>query len=395
MWPMIAEPGLRCAECKHVIQAGRLCLSELPEETPPGVSRADFANYCVGCPECWKRGRHACYVRHLESGGAVGRAPRSLPCARCGGRIAAGDRAGVQTRYDWRDPAEGAVYPARSSSSIIAATTAASASVLARGVPSGSFADLSDGLRNKFALAGLGGSRGVRTLAEAQAFYRDSVPYPIRNLGEDATRRFLDGKSASHIESVSNAPSRARESANILWEDRDLNRMRGAANMTAWEEFRTRGTNAFDAFAIVFRECLGTAATAAFFGALLESPIAAAENIIHYRKRRKSGEEAVKDAAAAIARRAGQSAVIGFGVTAAVSLAGAGPLIVTIAPVLMPVGFALYGYTAIARITRALDDGLPLNEVGVYFCSSRCNAAFAYDAGRSALMRWEASRRAA
>ena len=34
MWQMIAEPGLRCAECRHTIQPGRLCLSELPEETP-------------------------------------------------------------------------------------------------------------------------------------------------------------------------------------------------------------------------------------------------------------------------------------------------------------------------------------------------------------------------
>ena len=39
MWAMIAEPGLRCAECGHTIQPGRLCLSELPEEAPGGVSR--------------------------------------------------------------------------------------------------------------------------------------------------------------------------------------------------------------------------------------------------------------------------------------------------------------------------------------------------------------------
>ena len=38
MWPMIAESGLRCSECRHTIQLGRLCLSELPEELPTGVS---------------------------------------------------------------------------------------------------------------------------------------------------------------------------------------------------------------------------------------------------------------------------------------------------------------------------------------------------------------------
>ena len=57
MWPMIAEPDLRCAECRHTIQPGRLCLSELPEETPASVSRSDFNNYCIGCPECWAQGK--------------------------------------------------------------------------------------------------------------------------------------------------------------------------------------------------------------------------------------------------------------------------------------------------------------------------------------------------
>ena len=94
---MIAEPGLRCAECGHIIQPGRLCLSELPEETPASVSRSDFRNYCVGCPECWRQGRHACYARNLEAGGESGNAPRNLPCVRCGRRIRSGDRAGVRS----------------------------------------------------------------------------------------------------------------------------------------------------------------------------------------------------------------------------------------------------------------------------------------------------------
>ena len=75
MWQMIAEPGLRCSECRHTIQPGRLCLSELPEETPLGVSRSDFRNYCIGCPQCWAQGKHACYVRFLDSGKNVGKTP--------------------------------------------------------------------------------------------------------------------------------------------------------------------------------------------------------------------------------------------------------------------------------------------------------------------------------
>ena len=80
MWPMIADPGLRCGECRHTIQPGRLCLSDLPEETPVGVSRSDFRNYCIGCAQCWAQGKHACYVRHLDSSKNTGKTPRSLPC---------------------------------------------------------------------------------------------------------------------------------------------------------------------------------------------------------------------------------------------------------------------------------------------------------------------------
>ena len=88
MWAMIAEPGLRCAECRHTIQPGRLCLSELLEEMPPGVSRGDFRNYCIGCPQCWGLGKHACYVRHLDGRrGIIAAASdtRGLPCSQKAG----------------------------------------------------------------------------------------------------------------------------------------------------------------------------------------------------------------------------------------------------------------------------------------------------------------------
>ena len=101
MWPMIAGTDLRCRECGHSIHSGRLCLSELPEETPAGVNRGDFNNYCIGCPQCWSKGKHACYVRHLESDRRTAQAPRSLPCARCGRRIAGGEKAGVEIYYEW------------------------------------------------------------------------------------------------------------------------------------------------------------------------------------------------------------------------------------------------------------------------------------------------------
>ena len=394
MWPMIAEPGLRCAECRHNIQPGRLCLSELPEETPAGGSRRDFKNYCIGCPECWRQGKHACYVRYLEAGGSTGKTPRSLPCARCGRRIGAGEKAGVDRYYEWPEAVDETAGGQAAAAVIGAATAAAGVDTLIRGVPNGSFSNLSDGLQQKLVNAGLGGERGVRTLAEAQGFYRDSIPYPIRNLGEGATRQFLDGKDASHIQSAQNAPHLADHSGNLLWENSGINRARGAENMTGREQWQANASNAFDASTIVFRECLQTGAMAALYAALLESPVAAIENYYHYQRGRKTGEEAVKDAALSIAQRGATGFVAGFAVTAAVALIpGAAPLLVTIAPFLLPVGMGLYGYSALKRIERARVYDLPLHQVGTYFCSPRCHTRFAWETGYSALLRWEESRK--
>ena len=391
---MIAGPGLRCGECRHNILPGRLCLSELPEEMPSGVSRSDFRNYCIGCPECWRRGMHACYVRYLEEGNSQGRTHRSLPCSRCGRRIPSGDRVGIETHYDWpsaledRDGLTGRAT-ARTSTAGTAGMDA-SLEVLVRGMPSGAFADLSDSLQQKFATAGLGGDRGV--WAHPEAIYRDTIPFPIRNLGVDP-RRYTDGKDLSHRISVGNSPELARDPGNIAgWETSSLNRARGAETMTELQEFRLHATNAFHTSGIVLSECLEAAATTALFSTLLEAPISIAENAIHYSKGRKTGEEAIKEVATAIRDRAMAGAVVGFAVRAAIALAGAGPLVVTISPVLMAAGMTLYGHTALKRILSALEDGLPLSRVGTYFCSLRCHTTFAYETGRSALMRWEEGR---
>ena len=202
----------------------------------------------------------------------------------------------------------------------------------------------------------------------------------------------------------------AASNDNIIWENARDNLVRGAEDMKGWEQIsakthntydtvqivRQKGaTNAFDTSNIVFRDCLSSAATTALYAGLLEAPVSAIENYIHYQKGRKTGEEAIKDAAIAIAKRAATGAAVGFAVTGAVAFLGAGPLLITIAPILMPIGFGLYGYSFLKRIQNALADGLPLNQVGTYFCSPRCHTLFAYETGQSALMRWEANRVAA
>ena len=390
MWPMIAEPDLRCAECRHTIQPGRLCLSELPEETPASVSRSDFNNYCIGCPECWAQGKHACYLRHLDSNGKTANTPRSLPCARCGRRIGAGERAAVEIYYEWPEALKDSESPIGKWSAVGGVTAAAGLDIWARGVPDGTFDHLSQQLQRKFQDAG-----GMyRPLDMAGSFYNDSIPYPVRNLGENAVKSFVDGKEASHIIPKADAPHLAASNDNIIWENHEINHARGTENMTGPDQFRAHATNAFDASTIMFRECLTGAATTAFWAALLEAPVTVIENYFHYQRGRKTGEEAIKDAAVAVRNRAATGFVVGFTVTGAVSLLGAGPLLVTVAPILMPVGLVLYGLTVLKRITNARSYDLPpqLEQVGTYFCDPSCHAKFAYETGMSALIRWEADR---
>lgn len=376
MWPMIAEPGLRCSQCRHEIQPGRLCLSELPEEKPSGVNRSDFRNYCIGCPTCWEQGKSACYLRYLEdTRPKLRRVPHSLPCSRCRARIESGDLAIEEVHYDWQQ-------------SLSVSGAAVGTDLLIRGVPSGSFVDLSESLRSKLSAAG-----GVdRNLLNAESFFQDSIPFPVRNLGENAVNEFVHGKDASHILSQSNHPRLASRNDNIIWEDSYTNRARGAEDMGFSEQLMAQSTNAFDAVEIVFRECLQGAGMAAFYAMFMEAPITTIENYIYYRKGIKTGLQASSDAIESLLRTAVVGAAVGFAVTVAIA-AGAGPLIVTIAPVLSSVGFALYGVGALSRIQRAYRTGPLLDRVGILFCSPRCHVKFADEMSRSALIRWERNRR--
>ena len=395
MWPMIAETSLRCNECNHSIEPGRLCLSDLPEEIPVGVSRADVRNYCIGCPRCRARGKHSCYLLHLDSPASSGTTPRSLPCARCGRRIPGGEKASVELYYEW-PVATGDGYESNKGRSAIAgaATISASADLLIRGVPSNSFENLSSDLQQKLSRAGLGGDLGTRTEVQAQAFYQETIPHTIRNLGQENVWRYLDGKDASHIQSVHNAPSLARDNSNLVWESSDINRARGSENIMPGEISRAQAANTFDVSAILFRECLETAGMTALWAALLEAPVAAIENHLDYQRGKKIGDEAVKDAAKAVASRAAVGGAVGFAVTGAVSVLGAGPLMVTIAPYLLPVGIVFYGYSVLKRLQRASAHEVPpgMVKVGTYFCSPRCHMQLAYETGLLALTRWERSR---
>ena len=384
MWPMIAASDLRCTECRHEIQTGRLCLSELPEETPNGVNRGEFKNYCVGCPECWAKGYYACYPRYLDDRRTIDRAPQSLPCSRCGIRIAAGDIVCSEVYYEWPEMCGDASGKQRKSSGMAAAIAAAAIDTRVRGIPRPAFEDLSGYLKYKFGI--------YVGKADAETLYRASVPSEVRNLGEAAIHEFISRKDQSHILSQYNHPSIANDFRNIVWERDSGNRSRGSRDMTAQEHQGALETNTFDARQIVFRSCLDAAATTALYAGLLEAPISAIENMIHYQRRRKTGEQALLDASKSILNASVSAFPVGFAITCAIALFGAGPLLITISPVLQPVGIALYGYSALKRIVNAFDHGMPLHRVSNYFCSPRCHTKFAYDTGYSALLRWEENR---
>ncbi len=39
MWNVIAEEDMNCTECRHKIQAGPMCLSQMPMDMPDGFHR--------------------------------------------------------------------------------------------------------------------------------------------------------------------------------------------------------------------------------------------------------------------------------------------------------------------------------------------------------------------
>ena len=392
MWPTTAPEDITCSECRHVIPAGRPMLSELPDPTPQGMTYRDVANYCIGCPQCQSRGNHACYVRRLETRPVMGNTPRSLPCARCGIRIPAHHPAAAEIYYEWPSETEEGLHkpaPKISRASGVAVTASVASSTAEKFARLVSFSDLTEKLQGKFHTAGMRG--GKRTLSEAQEFYQRSVPDSVKAEGVRSVSEFIDGKDASHKSSVKNHPDEIANPRNVGWEDPSINRARGSQDMTreAWADIPRQTFP--DTGATIVHQCLEVGVRSAFYAALLEAPVTAIENYILVRKGIKSEEQAVRDAADDIVRRAGGAAFAGAAVTLAVSV-GAGPILAAVNPIAIPVGIVLYGYSALKRIIRALDNGAPVHYTGTYFCSTRCQQKFAWETGYSALMRWQERR---
>ena len=186
----------------------------------------------------------------------------------------------------------------------------------------------------------------------------DRIPTGVK-FTEKSTIEFLKTHDVSHRISIKNAPTKAGDINNIIFEIASKNRARGSRNMT-WTEFQTaRFSNTITGIKYGFKTTVGTAAKGVLFGALLELPITIVENTLHVKNNRKS----VGDARIDVAKDIGISA--GFAGVTAAGFTGLSLLGVTLGPAVIPltiVGGAVYIWSAADRIWRALD-GTTLDKI--------------------------------
>lgn len=375
MWKIVAEEGLVCKECYHPIPTDAECLSQAPQELPDGVRRRSFENFCLRCQKCSARSEETpCYVRRL--GHMFARkslVEEDVACAHCGVSILEGKRALVQAFYTWPSTPEAVAEDEAEPSANLGGVTP-SVAAAARGSASGEWSSLSAETQRRLTNGGLGSYRGgPRTPTEAEQFYRTSVPRHVRDVGNSAVREYLDGKEASHITSVRNDPSLARDPSNIVWEDTASNRSRGARDMTAGEKHAARMGNVRDAAKIGGKEAIRRGVRGGLVAGAMELPVATVENYFHWRRARKPGAHAIRDTAKSTGTTAGMACLVS---------ATAFLVPISLGPLAMPItvaGMAMWAGKAIHRIAGAARPDLPLLVYRVYICSERaCRSGFAY-----------------
>ena len=178
------------------------------------------------------------------------------------------------------------------------------------------------------------------------------IPVGVR-LTEESIVEFLKTHEVSHRISIKNAPAKAGDPNNIIFEIASKNRARGSKNMT-WTEFQSaRLNNTVASIKCGFKTAAGTAAKGALFGALLEFPVTVIENTLHVKNNSKS----IKGASIDAVKDVGKNALLGG--ASAGALAGLSLLGVTLGPATIPlaiIGGVMYTWSATDRVWKALDD---------------------------------------
>jgi hypothetical protein len=180
----------------------------------------------------------------------------------------------------------------------------------------------------------------------------DLIPTGVK-LKEESIVEFLRIHDVSHRISIKNAPAKAGDINNVIFEIASRNRVRGSNNMTRTEFQSARFSNTITGIKCGFKTAVGTAGKGALFGALLETPVTVIENALYVKNNRKSVEDARID----IVRDVGISAGLAGATT--VGFTGLGLIGVTLGAAAIPlaiVGGAMYTWSATDRIWKALDD---------------------------------------
>ena len=347
------EP-LTCAGCGHPIQEGQTRLSDVPENMPEGVELEAFRHFHLNCLQC--PANATCYQRYASRQTAFA-AQIKTECAGCGHSIAQGQNVFRDYHFVWNLGADSG-DTGEVSGGVAGMRPPANGAV--------SFSDLPNWLKRKFQVAGLSNGRGSRTLAEAEELFQQSVPRGIRNIGVKAIEKFLKGKDASHIESVANAPGKAKMLGNIKWEPHNRNLKRGSLSMNSGDKLRVHASNGADTARILGKNALGTAGRASLFGMLAELPLSLAEGAIRVAKGKRSKEEAARETAVNTAKAGAVAGVMAVALTGVVAL-GAGPALSAFSRVVVPLGVAMYGWSAFRRIKGVLEDPDPLARKALYF----------------------------
>ena len=218
------------------------------------------------------------------------------------------------------------------------------------------FKNLPADLMSKLKSAGLGNGRGVRNYAETRQFYADSVHSFIRYFGKvEDLRKFIEGKVGSHIRSVAEHPEQVKARGNVLWELEKANTLRGSRSATRLEVIGIKAKNAADATRIVGKAMASRVTRGAAWAVLYEAPISTLENVIHYRKGRKSRGEAAKSVVKDTAKAGAVGAAAGAVMIVVVGVGGG----IVLAPIAMPlavVGTGIYAVSSGFRIKHALAD---------------------------------------
>ena len=219
----------------------------------------------------------------------------------------------------------------------------------------------------------------------AQRLYEREVPEAIRSMGEPAVKDFLKGKHFSHIKSVANTPGRAKAPSNIVLEDAGTNLSRGSRNMTSAGREAARSAGRGSAIRTGTKTAIKGGVKAGLIAAATEAAVSIPENILHYRRGRKSGEQAAKDMAKSTVTVAGIG-VATAGVAKGAAIAGIGLSLGPFGTPLMIGGGAVLAGSAIYRIAKAAKRDFPLDEYRIFFCKNlRCKTSFARDVTKAAL----------